>query len=124
MERRFWIGILMTIACWPPQEAVAPAGPGPQGGGAARTPTAPPPINWPSPPLADGPIVLDTGIQHQIRLIVTKGLNQPWSMAFLPDGGILITERAGRLRIVRNGVLDSEPNRRSYRRCKRNGCPV
>jgi glucose/arabinose dehydrogenase len=75
----------------------------------ARVRTAPPPLTWPSPPLADGPIVLDTGIQHQIRLIVTKGLNQPWSMAFLPDGGILVTERPGRLRIVRNGVLDPAP---------------
>jgi len=78
-------------------------------GKAAKVPNAPPPINWPSPPLADGPIVLDTGIQHQIRLFVTKGLNQPWSMAFLPDGAILITERPGRLRIVRNGVLDPNP---------------
>ncbi len=76
---------------------------------ARRAPTAPPPIVWPSPPLDNGPIVLDTGIQHQIRLIVTKGLNQPWSMAFLPDGSILITERPGRLRIVRNGVLDPNP---------------
>jgi glucose/arabinose dehydrogenase len=81
----------------------------PAGRGPARAPTAPPGINWPSPLLPDGPIVLDTGIQHQIRLIVTKGLNQPWSMAFLPDGGILITERGGRLRIVRNGVLDPAP---------------
>src|SRR3984885_7033106 len=78
-------------------------------GGPARTPTSPPPINWPSPPLPEGPIVLDTGIQHQIRLIVTKGLVQPWSMAFLPDGAILITERPGRLRIVRDGVLDPNP---------------
>lgn len=77
--------------------------------GKGKAPTAPPPINWPSPPLADGPIVLDTAIQHQIRLTVTKGLNQPWSMAFLPDGGILVTERPGRLRIVRNGVLDPNP---------------
>jgi glucose/arabinose dehydrogenase len=30
-------------------------------------------------------------------------------MAFLPDGAILITERPGRLRIVRNGVLDPAP---------------
>src|ERR1700688_1613328 len=78
-------------------------------GKAAKAPTAPPGINWPSPPLADGPIILDTGIQHQIRLVVTKGLNQPWSMAFLPDGNILITERPGRLRIVRDGVLDPNP---------------
>ena len=69
-------------------------------------PTAPPGINWPSPPLPDGPIILDTGIQHQVRLVVTKGLNQPWSMAFLPDGGILVTERPGCLRIIRDGVLD------------------
>jgi aldose sugar dehydrogenase len=75
----------------------------------ARTPTAPPAIIWPSPPLPDGPITLDPGIQHQIRVFVTKGLNQPWSMAFLPDGAILVTERPGRLRIVRNGVLDPNP---------------
>jgi len=72
-------------------------------------PTAPPAINWPSPVLSDGPIILDTGIQHQIAIFVTKGLNQPWSMAFLPDGGILITERPGRLRIFRNGRLDPNP---------------
>src|SRR6516165_7294050 len=83
--------------------------PAAQGRGAGKAPTAPPPINWPSPPLLDGPIVLDTGIQLQIRLVVTKGLNQPWSMAFLPDGSILVTERPGRLRIIRNGVLDPTP---------------
>src|SRR3989442_13259236 len=76
---------------------------------APRVATAPPPINWPAPPLADGPIVLDTGIQHQIRLTVIKGFNQPWSMAFLPNGSILVTERPGRLRIVRDGVLDPNP---------------
>jgi glucose/arabinose dehydrogenase len=85
----------------------APAAPG--GRGAGRAPTAPPPINWPSPALPDGPIVLDTAIQHQLQLVVTKGLNQPWSMAFLPGGEILVTERPGRLRIVRNGVLDPVP---------------
>src|SRR2546428_2054298 len=74
-----------------------------------QTRTAPPPIVWPSPALADGPMVLDTAIQHQIRLLVTKGLNQPWSMAFLPNGSILVTERPGRLRIVRDGVLDPKP---------------
>jgi glucose/arabinose dehydrogenase len=56
-----------------------------------------------------GPIVLETAIQRQLRLFVTKGLNQPWSMAFLPDGGILVTERPGRLRIIRNGTLDPTP---------------
>jgi aldose sugar dehydrogenase len=40
---------------------------------------------------------------------VVPGLEHPWGMAFLPDGNILITERAGRLRIVRRGVLDPTP---------------
>src|SRR6058998_1821757 len=79
------------------------------GGPQQRAATAPPPISWPGPPLADGPIVLDTAIQHQIRLTVIKGFNQPWSMAFLPEGGILVAERPGRLRIVRAGVLDPNP---------------
>ena len=40
---------------------------------------------------------------------ITSGLSQPWSLAFLPDGGMLVTERAGRLRVIRNGVLDPQP---------------
>jgi glucose/arabinose dehydrogenase len=76
--------------------------------GTDRTATAPPPIIWPSPPLPDGPIILDTAIQHQIRLTMTKGLNQPWSMAFLPGGSMLVTERPGCLRIVRDGVLQPD----------------
>jgi glucose/arabinose dehydrogenase len=38
-----------------------------------------------------------------------NGLKRPWALAFLPDGSILISERAGRLRIVRDGVLDPQP---------------
>jgi len=40
---------------------------------------------------------------------VVSGLRQPWSMAFLPDGGIVVTEKAGHLRLVRNGALVAEP---------------
>jgi aldose sugar dehydrogenase len=46
---------------------------------------------------------------HTFRVVPIKGLNRPFAMAFLPDGGILVTERAGRLRLIRNGVLDPQP---------------
>lgn len=43
---------------------------------------------------------------HDFRLVtVADGLVQPWSMAWLPNGDMLITERPGRLRIVRSGKL-------------------
>jgi glucose/arabinose dehydrogenase len=38
--------------------------------------------------------------------VLTKGLDHPWGIAFLPDGDMLVTERPGRLRVIRDGVLD------------------
>ena len=47
---------------------------------------------------------------HDFRVVtVADGLDTPWSMAWLPDGDMLITERPGRLRVVRNGVLLPDP---------------
>jgi glucose/arabinose dehydrogenase len=47
---------------------------------------------------------------HAYRVVtVVEGLEVPWSMAFLPDGDMLVTERPGRLRIIRNGRLLAEP---------------
>ena len=37
---------------------------------------------------------------------VATGLKMPWATAFLPNGDLLVTERAGKLRLVKNGVLD------------------
>ena len=68
-----------------------------------------PPLGIPTPPLGPGPWVFDTAEQHRIRVSVVARLSHPWAIAFLPDGGMLITERPGRLRIVRDGVLDPQP---------------
>jgi aldose sugar dehydrogenase len=40
---------------------------------------------------------------------VAEGLDHPWGLAFLPSGEVLVTERAGRLRIIRDGKLDPTP---------------
>ena len=61
-------------------------------------------------PLGAGPFVYDTGEGQKIRVVVvTKGLSYPFSMAWLPDGTMLVTERMGKLRIIRNGKLDPKP---------------
>ncbi len=40
---------------------------------------------------------------------LSRDLEQPWSIAFLPDGRLLITERPGRLRLFSNGRLERTP---------------
>lgn len=54
----------------------------------------------------DGPKVVATQKAKVQLEVVTSGLEHPWGIAFLPDGGALVTERPGRLRIVdRNGKV-------------------
>ena len=48
--------------------------------------------------------------EHAFRVVtVVEGLEHPWSLAFLPDGSMLVTERPGRLRVVRGGKLEPQP---------------
>ena len=48
------------------------------------------------------------GQDYQIET-VASGLDHPWSIAWLPNGTALVTERAGRLRLLREGALVEEP---------------
>jgi glucose/arabinose dehydrogenase len=41
--------------------------------------------------------------------VVVDGLSHPWSIAWLPNGSALVTERQGRLRLIRDGKLDPTP---------------
>jgi glucose/arabinose dehydrogenase len=60
--------------------------------------------------LPDKPMEFDTAEGQRIRVVaVTHALEFPFGLAFLPDGTMLVTERAGRLRIIRKGVLDPQP---------------
>jgi glucose/arabinose dehydrogenase len=60
------------------------------------------------PAMAQSPVYKSS--VHDYRLVtVAEGLVQPWSMAFLPGGDLLVTERPGRLRIVRGGKLLPTP---------------
>src|SRR5690242_5618585 len=83
----------------------APPSPGlePDGAPDRRSdgPGVPPPIVWPAPPLGHGPFPLETAEDRNLRVVVVaRDLEQPWSVAFLPNGDLLVTERPGRLRIV------------------------
>ena len=40
------------------------------------------------------------------QVTIAQDLERPWGMAWLPDGAILITERVGRVKILRNGILE------------------
>ena len=59
----------------------------------------------------DKPVVLKSEGGMSIRVVkLAEGLSHPDGLAFLPDGHtMLITERAGRLRVVKDGVLDPTP---------------
>jgi glucose/arabinose dehydrogenase len=120
-------GILAAVPVGHAEQAAPGAGAAGRAQGAGRGPVrpecvnpalpaaecnVPPGINWPDPPLGAGPFLLETAVpQHRnIRVVVVAtGLNQPWSLTWLPDGTMLVTERAGRLRAIRNGVLDPNP---------------
>ncbi|BAH40176.1 MAG TPA: PQQ-dependent sugar dehydrogenase [Gemmatimonas aurantiaca] len=62
---------------------------------------------------APSPVIL-TGVQksslQDYRVVkVADGFVNPWAIAFLPSGDMLVTERPGRLRIVRRGALVATP---------------
>src|SRR5690606_25595573 len=60
-------------------------------------------------PLGEGPWVIETET-HKVRVsVLTRDLQSPWSLVFLPNGDMLVTERPGRRRVIRDGKLDPTP---------------
>jgi glucose/arabinose dehydrogenase len=93
--------------------APAPTAPAAKTEGAPPVPAAPPRAPAASRPqptlLGDGPWDVATEQQKIHVTVVTKGLDHPWGLAFVPNGDMLVTERDGRLRVIRKGVLDPTP---------------
>lgn len=62
------------------------------------------------PAVIDDVTLLHTAHEPNILVrVIARGLSDASSFAFLPDGGILVTEKEGRLRIIRDGVLNPTP---------------
>jgi len=73
-----------------------------------NTPVAPQGIK--APPLPDTPVRYETGEGQTIKVSVyARGFQNPWSMAFVSDDTILVAERGGAIKAVRNGVVDPTP---------------
>ncbi len=76
--------------------------------GRGGTPVAPQGIKIPPVPAA--PVRFETGEGQTIRVSVyARGFQNPWSMAWVSDDTMLVAERGGAIKIVRNGVVDPQP---------------
>jgi glucose/arabinose dehydrogenase len=103
MKRLFWFlsaaALSLTLVPLVAQQEVPMRG---------TTPVAPQGIKI--PPLPDTPVRYETAEGQTIRVSVyARGFRNPWSMAFVSDDTILVAERGGAIRIVRNGVVDPQP---------------
>lgn len=55
----------------------------------------------------EGPVTTEAA---RFRVVeVAGGLEEPWALAFLPDGGMLVSEKNGQLRLIENGRLRAAP---------------
>lgn len=125
-----WAALVTLVACGPAAPTLAPSPASPTTGPATETPAtadaatadaataSAPPTATASPTGAPEALAstarlaptapLASAAAPQVE-VVAAGLAVPWALAFAPDGRILLTERAGRLRVIEQGALRPEP---------------
>ena len=92
--------LLFSAACGDAtnaEQAVAPGALPPGGGGGDNSLQK---TQQPAAPEGQQALTVET---------LAEGLSVPWSITFLPDGDMLVTERPGRVRLIRDGVLAPDP---------------
>ena len=95
------------VAQQPPAGAGA-AGQGRGGGGQGRGQQQQgcAPTRGRGAPLADGPWEYGNGPNRYRVSVVTKAIDHPWGIAFVPGGDMLVTGRSGKMYVVRKGASD------------------
>jgi len=57
--------------------------------------------------VTENPVIKKSLKESDLKVeTVVTGLDMPWATAFLPDGRLLVTERTGKLRLVKDGKID------------------
>lgn len=100
MRSFIFVSVLIFAACSGPESNGKTGAPVAQG--AANADFQPAFAGQTRAPEARSGVDLDTQV-------IARGLDHPWAIAFLPDGRMLVTERAGRLRVVTREGRVSEP---------------
>jgi len=77
-------------------------------GSSSPSPTTPQTEPAPSPPASIETFTTQDGVRVGVQVVATR-LEIPWALAFAPDGRLFLTERPGRVRILRNGTLLPQP---------------
>jgi glucose/arabinose dehydrogenase len=98
MRARIALGLaLLVAACTtgPPHPATSPK------------PSAT--VASPSPAVSPSPTLRPAGPVSFQQRVIAQGLEVPWSIAFAADGAAWLTERPGRVRVIRNGALLPDP---------------
>lgn len=111
-DRTGWLAfsLMALVACTPVAEQAIQQPSGESASSRATTPQAKQTVSQPGFSQPASCLLVETGfgpagqIEVRVEEVVT-GLEVPWGIAFLPNNDMLVSERAGRVRLVQNGAL-------------------